>query len=168
MTIALDTVQFFATATGARKHLAQCPHLVGASSAHPLHPGVELELCDWCSKEIFGLGRTYFNTDLDAALAAFKAPLENRRLIKDALRGVEHDQIWMPYSSSYVALGLAGRGVAWTGKTYVVPAPGFSIELPGFVGGSGTATGRGGDLPWGSTCGDCFTTRSRNGACGCE
>lgn len=101
----------------------------GATTSRPLLADEGLELCDWCSKELSGPGRTYFN-DLDAALAAFKAPLENRRLIKDALRGVEHDQIWMPYSSSYVALGIAGRGVAWTGK-YVVPDPGVSIELPG-------------------------------------
>lgn len=166
MTTALDAVPFFATATGARKHLAQCPHLVGATTSRPLLAGEELELCDWCSKELSGHGRTYFD-DLDAALAAFKAPLENRRLIKDALRGVEHDQIWMPYSSSYVALGLAGRGVAWTGKTYVVPEPGVSIELPGFIDAARSAGSAASDR-WGGLCLRCFHQRSVTGACECD
>lgn len=166
MTITLDAVPFFATATGARKHLAQCPHLVGATTSRPLLASEELELCDWCSKELSGHGRTYFD-DLDAALAAFKAPLENRRLIKDALRAIEHDQIWMPYSSSYVALGLAGRGVAWTGKTYVVPAPGFSIELPGYIATEADTTVRR-DERWGGLCLRCFHQRSVTGACACD
>lgn len=155
-----------ATATGQRKHLAQCPHLVGATTLRSLEEDEDLELCDWCSKELSGHGRTYFD-DLDAALAAFKAPLENRRLIKDALRGVEHDQIWMPNSSSYIALGLAGRGVAWTGKTYVVPEPGRSIELPGFVDAARTGGNTAADR-WGDLCLHCFHQRSVNGACECD
>ena len=165
MTATLQSA-FFATATGSRKHLAQCPHLVGASTVRPLAAGEVLALCDWCSKELNGFGRTPFD-DLDAALAAFKAPLENRRLIKEALRDVAHDAIWMPYSGSYVALGLGGRGVAWTGKTYVVPAPGTSIELPGFVGS--THDGHSSrEERWGATCPHCRQARSVTGACECE
>lgn len=166
MTIAPEAPVLLATAAGNRKHLAQCPYLVGATTLRILAADEELELCDWCSKELSGHGRTYFD-DLDAALAAFKAPLENRRLIKDALREVEHDQIWMPYSSSYVALGLGGRGVAWTGKTYVVPEPGLSVELPGFVDASRTSGNQAADR-WGSLCLRCFHRRSVNGACGCD
>lgn len=165
MTIAPEAPVLLATATGQRKHLAQCPHLVGAAT-RALTADDELELCDWCSKELSGHGRSYFD-DLDAALAAFKAPLENRRLIKDALQGVAHDQIWMPYSSSYVALGFGGRGVAWTGKTYVVPVPGESIELPGFVATThdsmNARTAR-----WGDLCPRCFQRRSVSGACECD
>jgi hypothetical protein len=139
---------------------------VGAATVRSLDADEELELCDWCGKELAGFGRTYFD-DLDAALAAFKAPLDNRRLIKDALQGVEHDQIWMPYSSSYVALGLGGRGVAWTGKTYVVPEPGFSIELPGFVGATHTGGVAAADR-WGDLCPLCFHQRSVTGACECD
>jgi hypothetical protein len=166
MTTTLQSPAFFATATGGRKHLAQCPHLVGASTTRPLAAGEELEVCDWCSKELSGFGRTYFD-DLDTALAAFKAPLENRRLIKDALRDVEHDQIWMPYSSSYVALGFGGRGVAWAGKTYVVPEPGTSIELPGFVDATRTPKNKAADR-WGDICLRCFHRRSVTGACECD
>lgn len=166
MTIAPEAPVLLATATGNRKHLAQCPHLVGATTIRPLATDENLQLCDWCSKELSGHGRTYFD-DLDRALAAFKAPLENRRLIKDALRDVEHDQIWMPYSSSYVALGLGGRGVAWTGKTYVVPAPGFSIELPGFIDAARSAGSAANDR-WGGLCVQCFHQRSVTGACECD
>ncbi len=89
-------------------------------------------MCDWCARELSGHGRRYY-PDLDRALVALVAPLENRRLIKDELRHVVHDAIWLPYSGSYVALGLQGRGVAWTGKTYVVPRPGVSIALHGYT-----------------------------------
>lgn len=166
MTIAPEAPVLLATATGSRKHLAQCPHLVGATTIRSFAPDEHLELCDWCSKELSGHGRTYFD-DLDRAMAAFKAPLENRRLIKDALRDVEHDRIWMPYSSSYIALGFGGRGVAWTGKTYVVPAPGCSIELPGFVGAThdGHSTR---EQRWGATCPDCRQNRSISGECECD
>lgn len=166
MTIAPEAPVLLATATGHRKHLAQCPHLVGATTLRTLGEDEDLELCDWCSKELSGHGRTYFD-DLGAALAAFRAPLENRQLIKDALRAVEHDQIWMPYSSSYVALGLAGRGVAWTGKTYVVPEAGFSIELPGYI-ATACDTGARRDERWGDLCLRCFHQRSITGACECD
>lgn len=166
MTIAPAAPVLLATRTGGRKHLPQCPHLVGAAQTRVVSPAESLELCDWCSKELTGFGRTYFD-DLDTALARFKAPIENRRLIKDALRQVEFDQIWMPYSSSYVALGLGGRGVAWTGKTYVVAEPGISIELPGFIGS--TCDGHSSrDQRWGATCPDCRQNRSVSGACECD
>ena len=58
-----------------------------------------------------------------------------QRLIVEALRGVEHDEIWLPHSKSYIALGLEGRGVAWVGKGYVfVKATGAFVELPGLPG----------------------------------
>ena len=160
-----DTTVFRATATGGRKHLAQCPYLVGTTT-RPVQDSEPLPVCDWCRRELSGHGRRYFD-DLDLALAAFGAPLENRPLIKNELRRVAHDQIWLPYSGSYVALGLGGRGVAWTGKTYVVPRPGVSIALHGH-----TESSRGGrarlEQRVGATCSQCWQVRSLSGACMCE
>lgn len=73
----------------------------------------------------------------------------------------------MPYSSSYVALGLAGRGVAWTGKTYVVPAAGVSVALPGFIGVDKDRLGRS-EGRWGEFCPRCFHLRSLSGVCDCD
>lgn len=159
----LTTTALVATAGGGRSHLPQCPHVVGRD-ARPVER--DLPLCDWSAREVAGVGRTYF-AHLDAALAAYRVPVGNRALIRAALHGVEHDAVWMPNSCSYVALGLRGRGVAWTGKTYVVPAPGRSQELPGYVGAARDA-GRSTAGTWGETCPDCHTTRSRSGACACD
>ncbi len=73
----------------------------------------------------------------------------------------------MPYSESYVALGLGGCGVAWTGKTYVVPSVGTTVELPGFTDTSRGEDGRG-DGQWGQTCPDCREARALSGACSCD
>ena len=153
-----------ATAGGGRQHLPQCPHVVGRD-ARPVEAGRDLPVCDWSTKELTGLGRTRY-AHLDAALDAFGVQVQNRALIKHALTGVVHDEIWMPYSASYIALGWGGRGVALTGKTYVVPAPGTSIELPGFLDTSRGAA-RDTDRTWGTTCNGCQLVRSRNGSCEC-
>lgn len=164
MTTTAPETLFLATAGGSCKHLAQCPHLVGSTAA-PVEPGRLLRLCDWCDKELTGFGRRRF-PHLDAALDAFRVPAQNRALIKQHLSGVVHDEVYLPYSESYVALAWGGRGVAWSGKTYVVPEPGVSIELPGFVGGSRTPLGAPGER-WGDTCPVCRETRALNGACSC-
>ena len=79
------------------------------------------------------------------------------------MRFVTYDQIWVPNSRSYVALGHYGRGVAWFGKTYVVPAVGEFLELPDY------SAGRGGGVPAhdqvGETCSVHFVTRSLTGVC---
>jgi hypothetical protein len=160
-----STTAFRATANGGRKHLAQCPHVVG-STTRPVLDREDLPVCDWCAKELSGHGRRYFD-DLRLALDAFRAPLENRRLIQDELQHVEHDSIWMPYSGSYIALGLEGRGVAWTGKTYVVPRAGVSIALHGYT----DSEHRGISLPeqrTGGLCPSCWLVRSVSGVCGCS
>ena len=160
-----DTNPFRATANGGRKHLAQCPYVVGATT-RPVRDHEHLPVCDWCFRELSGHGRRYY-ADLDLALEAFQAPLENRRLIDAELRDVEHDSIWMPYSGSYVALGLEGRGVAWTGKTYVVPRPGVSIPLHGYAAGEGGDRSGSGQRV-GVTCSCCWQEKSVTGHCDCD
>ena len=160
-----ERIPFRATENGGRKHLAQCPYVVGART-RPVRDDEQLPVCDWCGRELSGHGRRYFD-DLDRALEAFRAPLENRALIKAELRGVEHDSIWLPYSGSYVALGLEGRGLAWTGKTYVVPRPGVSIALHGYA--DSTRGGRqGAEQRRGVVCSGCWTLKAVSGACECQ
>ena len=160
-----DHLPVRATDTGGRKHLAQCPYVVGAIT-RPVRDDEHLPVCDWCARELSGHGRRYYD-DLGLAIEAFRAPLENRRLIRDELRHVEHDAIWIPYSGSYVALGRQGRGVAWTGKTYVVPRAGVSIALHGYSDSSRGARSRAEQRP-GVVCPSCWTVRSVSGVCGCE
>lgn len=160
-----DTSTFSATATGGRKHLPQCPYVVGSlTCAVPADD--DRPVCDWCARELSGHGRRQF-TDLGLALEAFRAPLENRGLIRHELRGVEHDDIWLPYSGSYLALGLRGRAVAWTGKTYVVPRPGLSIPLHGYSGVARQGRTRS-EQRLGATCPSCWQARSVSGVCACD
>lgn len=155
--------QFFATATGGRKHLAQCPHLLDKVVLE-VPVSDERPVCDGCQKEIAGHGRTYFD-DLDAALDVYRAPVENRHLIKQHLADVVFDQIWMPYSDSYVALGRQGRGVAWTGKNYVEPVPGTRVLLPGYAGAQHGAGQPNPNAAWGPICPETFIAHPVNGAC---
>jgi hypothetical protein len=153
----------FATMTGGRKHLAQCPHVLGKNVVQ-IPPDDPRDVCDFCQKELDGFGRTYFD-DLDAALEAYKAPIGNRPLIKQALAHIAPDEIWMPYSDSYIALGREGRGVAWAHKTFVEPALGTFVELPGF-----SATAKDGSSPdrsevWGDICPTTYLRHSVGGSC---
>jgi hypothetical protein len=151
------------TATGERLHIAPCPHILGvatevASAADRLALGV----CSWCEKEINGVGRTYFD-NLRDAMRFFGTHVGTEALIREALQGVDHDQIWIPYSRSYIALGRGGAGVAWVGKTYVVPARDSFLELPGYEAGSG-----GGDPvaeQFGDICETHHVARSLTGLC---
>jgi hypothetical protein len=155
--------QFFSTATGGRKHLRQCQHLLD-KEVFPVPADDARAICDSCRKELAGEGRTYFD-DLDAALEAFRAPLTNRPLIKQALAGVAWDEIWLPFSESYVALGKGGRGVAWSHKTFVEPALGTFIELPGFAPSSRSGGAADRSELWGETCPRTFERHPVVGAC---
>lgn len=153
----------FSTATGNRKHLRQCPHLlekevveVTADDPRPV--------CDGCDKELNGHGRTY-HADLDAAFASYQQPVETRALVKQFLAGVDWDEIWTPYSNSYIALGRAGRGVAWIHKTYVEPALGQVAELPGHaLTASGTRSEDRSGV-WGETCPSTYLKHPTSGRC---
>ncbi len=155
------------TETGGRLHIAPCPHLLG----HKLREATTAEratmlLCHWCEKEVSGHGRTYADT-LDHAMRIFGNHVDTTSLIRQHLRGVAWDRIWIPNSRSYIALGLGGRGIAWVGKGYVVPRRGEFITLPGFV-AAGGGDGKPADKAWGETCPRCFMQRSVSGVCGCE
>ncbi len=117
------------TETGAKLHIAACPHLGSEVRRATPDDQLAMEVCTWCRAELDGVGRTYFD-DLGEAMRAFGTYAGTEKLIRDALRFVTYDEIWVPHSRSYVALGLEGRGVAWFGKTYVAPAPASSSSCP--------------------------------------
>ena len=156
-----ENVQLYRTEGGSRLHIRSCPHVIDSVVLEATD--TDGEICAWCEKEISGEGREYID-DLDAALAAFGGPQGNWQLIRQHLAGVDPDEVWIPYSRSYIALGLKGRAVAWAGKTYVQPSEDAYVELPGFRAGSGGGTKV--EETWGTTCEVHNMARSRSGVCG--
>ena len=153
------TQQLYRTATGGRRHILSCPHLIGKDVFEAAED--DGEICSMCDRELRGEGRRYF-TSLADALPEFGAARSNWPEITRLLEDVEHDVVWMVNSGSYIALGLGGRAVAWTGKTCVYP-PGAYVELPDYrASGGGGAPVRD---TWGETCERHFVKRSRNGNC---
>lgn len=156
-------LELFCAATGRRLHVPGCPH-VESTLRHATPDELEqLAVCEWCRAELDGVGRTYY-ASLDEAMRALGCWEGTQALIRAALRFVRHDQIWLPHSVSYIALGLDGRGVAWVGKGYVaVKATGAYVELPGH------REGRGGGAPraerYGEVCERHRLARSLTGSC---
>ena len=75
---------------------------------------------------------------------------------------VTYDELWLPYSRSYVALGLEGRAVASFGKSYVWVG-GRRIDLPGYVAAS--RSGHRSQPARGEVCPGCHQESALNGAC---
>lgn len=150
------------TETGGRLHIAACPHIGGGIRLADAAERLAMEVCSWCRKELDGVGRRYFD-NLEDAMRAFRTYAGTEQLIRDALRFTTHDQIWLPPSSSYVALGHEGRGVAWFGKTWIVPASGVWQELPGYHAGSGG--GAQAEALLGEICPVHHVARALTGAC---
>ena len=152
------------TATGVGLHLPVCPHVVDCdTTVATAEDRLRLRVCQWSQAELAGVGRTYFDS-LEDAMRVFGTYVGTHRLVRDALRFVEHDQIWIPNSQSYIALGRANHGVAWAGKTWVWIKGVGRIELPGYSehhGGGARKIER-----YGETCPTCFEQRSLSGACG--
>ena len=153
----------YRTAGGKRLHIAPCPHIhdVDVELAAPANR-LEMDVCHWCRQELDGVGRTYFDT-LEDAMRDFGTHAGDERLVRDALRFVTWDQIWVPYSRSYIALGREGLGVAWVGKSYVELRGGQLVELPGYAPGSGGGGDRHDRV--GEVCEVHFITKSLDGRC---
>lgn len=158
----LSDLVLYRTETGGRLHLPACPHIGGAIREADAAERLAMSVCSWCRAQIDGVGRTYYES-LDEAMRAFGCHVGTQPTIHQALRFVTHDQIWLPYSRSYVALGHEGRAVAWVGKTWVMPSHDVFQELPGYrdaSGGSAHAPEHMGEL-----CPTHFLTMSVTGVC---
>ena len=152
----------FRTAGGARLHIPGCYHVHGVEVvAATDQDRAAMEVCSVCQDELDGYGRKY-HADLDAALRHFGAHAGTWAEIKRRLAPVAWDTVWTPYSLSYIAVGLDGRGVAWVGKTYVYAEDRF-VELPGY------RPGGGGGVPveqWvGDVCPTCRIALPLSGTC---
>ena len=121
-----------------------------------------MSVCSWCQAEIDGVGRTYFD-DLEDAMRFFGTHLGSEHLVREALRSVTYDQVWVPNSKSYIALGRESYAVAWIGKTYVVPGAGLFVELPEYSQHHGGGAER--KVRVGVLCERHFIARGLNGSC---
>ena len=86
----------------------------------------------------------------------------NEALVREYLRFVTYDEIRLPYSRSYVALGLNGRAVASFGQTYVWVG-GRRVDLPGYV--AGQRSGHRSPSTYGDMCAKHHLARSLSGVC---
>lgn len=156
-------VPLYRTATGQKLHIPPCPHVQGV----PLIEATDetratREVCTWCRAELDGFGRAYYDSLLDA-LRAFGAFADTWDPIRALVASLQYDQIWVPYSRSYIALGNGGPVVAWIGKTYVMPVGGELIELPGYGRRPGGGTPR--EERVGAVCPRCYIQMPLKGAC---
>jgi len=150
------------TETGAKLHIPSCPHIRSRIRLADAAERLAMTVWTWCRAELDGVGRTYLDT-LEDAMREFGTHAGTERLVRGALRFATYDQIWVPHSRSYVALGHEGRAVAWFGKSWVVPVRGQWLELPDYRAGRGGGAAR--DERVGEVCDVHFVTRSLTGVC---
>lgn len=164
----ITTAVLFRTATGGKLHIPECPHVLGASLIEASSADhASYQVCSWCQAELSDVGRKYHDS-IEDALRDMRVPEVSIPEIARHLRTAEHDDVYVPFSRSYVAVILEGRVMAWAGKTYVGFRDGRKVELPGFI-----ETLAGGRNPrsdvWGETCPKHNIKRSVNGVCfGCQ
>lgn len=157
-----EDLTFGRTATATRLHLSDCPHLVGKDWHAADQAGIDgYPLCQWSRDQLEGLGRLHPET-LEDAMRVHGTPAGAVALIKEHLKFVTYDEIWLPYSLSYAALGLDGRAVASFGKSYVEVGEG-RVDLPGYV--AGRASGRSHRPTYGGLCPNCFLLMPLTGIC---
>jgi hypothetical protein len=153
---------FARTASATRVHLVNCPHLVGRDA----HVVDEIEiatygLCEWSQDQLDGVGRSHPAT-LEEAMREQGTPAGAVSLIREHLRFVRYDEIWLPHSRSYVALGRGGRAVAAFGKSYMWVG-GRRIDLPGYV--DTRHAGHRSQPSYGDTCQGCHIMLPLSGVC---
>jgi hypothetical protein len=155
------------TATGGRLHIRLCPHVFGVENLVPATSADRetTPVCSWCQAELDGVGRTRHES-IETALADSGAPQHARPELARLLRIVEHDTVYVPNSRSYVAVARDGVIVASAGKTYVWYPDRPVVQLDDYASATG-ASATPGPEDWGEICESCFTTRSKNGSCGC-
>lgn len=113
-----DEPTFSRTVNGTRVHLPQCPHL-HETEAHAASAAERLahRVCDWSTAQLEGYGREHFD-GIEGAMRRIGVPAGAQATILQALRFVEHDEVFVVHSLTYGAVGYHGRTVAGFGRTY--------------------------------------------------
>lgn len=155
-------ITYFRTVTGTRVHLPECPHLVGAD-AHAATAAERLEhpVCDWSQAQLGGYGREHFDT-IEDAMRRVGVPVQAHPTILNAMRFVEHDEVFTVHSLTYGALGSQGRTVAGFGKTYYWVGD-RRVNLPDYV--DAGRSGHTGPKAYGDICPVHFVATALNGVC---
>lgn len=136
-------VDLFRRPGGELLHVAYCLHLDKDNFDRYLLVAPDergsFTLCSFCSRELSGQGRTYFDS-LSEALTAYGAPVVNVPRMREFAAGYDYDRIWIPYSRSYVMLAKGdGNALAVVGKTYVWDTASRTLEpLVGYASGEGS------------------------------
>lgn len=153
---------YFRTATGTRVHRPECPHLVGTDvQAASLAERLQHPVCDWSRAQDEGHGRDYFDT-IEDAMRRVGVPVEGHDVVLDALRFVQHDEVFVVHSLTYGALGRDGRTVAGFGKTYYWVGD-QRINLPSYVDSS--RLGHTAPKVYGDSCPSCNLALPLTGVC---
>jgi hypothetical protein len=121
-----------------------------------------LPVCGWSQAEVDGVGRRYFAT-LSDAMRCFGTHVGTEHAIRESVADVLHDQIWVPNSGSYIALGLNGVVTACIGKSYVQLPDGRLLALPGYAPGAGG--GALAEMRYGALCPRCRLSLPLTGRC---
>lgn len=155
-------VVYFRTVTGTRVHRPECPHLFG-TEVHPATAAERLQhpVCDWSQAQEGGYGREHFDA-VEDAMRRVGVPVEAHATIVNALRFVQHDEVFTVHSLTYGALGAGGRTVAGFGKTYYW-VDDRRINLPAYVESSGA--GRHAPKAYGADCPICNLAMPLTGVC---
>lgn len=151
------------TPKGEGLHLPDCPHVLG-SDVHvaTAEERESVRICEWSQAELAGVGRRRFDA-LDDAMRYFGMHVGTESLVRELVRDLLVDLVWVPNSGSYIALAVDGRVAAWVHKGHVQFADGRLEKLPGYApGGGGSARA---DEQLGEICTTHFVVRGLNGSC---
>jgi hypothetical protein len=130
------------TAEGGRLHLPSCPHVRGADvqEASAVEQA-ETPICLLSRAELDGHGRRRFKS-LEDAMRFFGTHAGDERTVRDEVRHLLFDEIWVPNSGTYIAFGLGGLAVAWVHKGYIEFRDGRMVTLASYAPGGGGGAAR--------------------------
>jgi hypothetical protein len=124
--------RLYHTAGGDRFHISTCIHFEQSSRRVETtgdNVGTRTACVSYCTKELQGQGRQR-PASREEAFRQFQLPVEAVPAARAALADVDHDEIWIPHSGSYIALGKDGYAEAWVLKSEVRHRDADTVALP--------------------------------------
>lgn len=119
------------TATGKRVHIYSCMHFELDSQRIETTPdniGDRTICVSYCAKELSGHGRQH-PANVDDAFRRFQLPVEAQATARAEAAKVDFDDLWIPYSNSYIAFGRDGYAQAWILKSEFRHKDGRSVPF---------------------------------------